>query len=129
MTLVGIDHGTRRSGIAIEIAGVALPRAIVATPDIVSALQALMQNYPITGIVIGRAPHLNSNKQSSQEQIQETFSQLLGQEFPNVEIISHNEWFSTKQARFELDRAGLPSDGAVDDQAAAIILQDYIDSH
>ena len=91
MTLIGIDHGTRRSGIAIEIAGIALPRAIVPTPEIISALQALMQNYPITGIVIGRAPHLNSNKQSTQEQIQDSFAQMLAEEFSNIEIISHNE--------------------------------------
>ncbi len=31
MSIIGIDHGTKRCGIAIEIAGVALPKDIVPT--------------------------------------------------------------------------------------------------
>jgi RNase H-fold protein (predicted Holliday junction resolvase) len=129
MTLLGIDHGTRRSGIAVEIAGIALPQLIIPTPDLISTIHALMREYPITGIIVGRAPHLNSNKKSKQEHIQDAFCAELRREFSELEIISYPEWFSTKQARFELERAGLDSEDNVDDQAAAIILQDYIDSH
>jgi putative transcription antitermination factor YqgF len=129
VTLIGIDHGTRRSGIAIELAGIALPRAIVATDALHETLRKIIDEYSVTAIVVGRAPHLNSSKQSSQEQIQEIFCQNLAQKFPEITIISHPEGFSTQQARFELERAGLQSTGPVDDQAAAIILQDYLDTH
>lgn len=31
MSTIGVDHGTVRSGIAVEIAGIAIPKAIVPT--------------------------------------------------------------------------------------------------
>jgi RNase H-fold protein (predicted Holliday junction resolvase) len=39
------------------------------------------------------------------------------------------EWFSSQQARYELESIGLSSDWRIDDQAAAIILQDYLDKN
>ena len=87
-----------------------------------------MREYSINSIVVGQAQHLNSNAQSQQERIQNSFCAELRGEFPEVQILTHNEGFTTKQARFELERAGLPSHGPVDDLSAAIILQDYLDN-
>ena len=87
-----------------------------------------MKEYPISSIIVGRAQHLNSNAQSEQERIQNSFCVKLREEFSGVQILTHNEGFTTKQARFELERAGLPSHGPVDDLSAAIILQDYLDN-
>lgn len=128
MSIIGIDHGTKRCGIAIEIAGVALPKDIVPTGLILHALQKLITEYHTDTIVIGNAPHLNG-KRSQQQNIQASFIATLKQEFPNCKIILSHEGFSSKQARFELESVGLPSDGHIDDQAAAIILQDYLDKN
>ena len=87
-----------------------------------------MNEYSISSIIVGRAQHLNSNEQSEQERIQNSFCTELRGEFPAVQIFTHNEGFTTKQARFELEQAGLPSHGPVDDLSAAIILQDYLDN-
>ena len=123
-----MDHGTKRCGIAIEIAGVALPKDIVPTGLILHALHKLITEYRTDTIVIGNAPHLNV-KRSQQQNIQAGFIATLKQEFPNCKIILSHEGFSSKQARFELESAGLSSDGHIDDQAAAIILQDYLDKN
>ncbi len=126
MHLIGIDHGTKRCGIAVSIAGVALPKMIVPTGLVLHALEKLKQEYTIHTFVLGAAPHLSGVK-SNQLGIQQDFASTLQSHFPDCTVVFHNEGFSSKQARFELESRGLPSDGNIDDQAAAIILQDYID--
>lgn len=128
MSVIGVDHGTKRCGIAVEIAGVALPKDIVPTSLVLHALHKLAAEYRVTTIVVGKAPHL-SGARSKQQGIQENFMTVLKREFPDCEIVFGYEGFSSKQARFELEAAGLPSDGQIDDQAAAIILQDYLDKN
>jgi RNase H-fold protein (predicted Holliday junction resolvase) len=128
MSVIGVDHGTKRCGIAIEIAGVAFPKDIVPTGLVLHALHKLVAEYGTKLIVIGKAPHLDG-KRSRQQGIQEDFVTVLGREFPECQIVMSPEGFSSKQARYELEAAGLPSDGQIDDQAAAIILQDYLDKN
>ncbi len=87
-----------------------------------------MVEYDTHLIVIGKAPHLDG-KRSKQQGLQENFVSLLEREFPKCQIVMSSEGFSSKQARYELEAAGLSSDGHIDDQAAAIILQDYLDKN
>ncbi len=127
MAALGIDHGTRRCGIAIEIAGIALPRAVVPTALVLHEVSALIEKYSVTTIVVGISPHMSGHS-SRQSGIQESFTTLIAREFPQCQIVLQNEAFSSKQARYELEAAGLDSTGDIDDQAAAIILQDYLNS-
>ena len=127
MSCIGVDHGTKRCGIAVEVAGIAFPKAIVPTGLILHTLKKLILETGSKTIVVGKAPHLNGTR-SKQQNIQEGFVQILEKEFPECTVVLFHEWFSSKQARYELEEVGLPSDGQIDDQAAAIILQEYIDS-
>lgn len=70
MSVIGVDHGTVRSGIAVEIAGIAMPKAIVPTGLILHELQKYIREYNCSLIVVGKAPHLNGKK-STQQRIQE----------------------------------------------------------
>lgn len=90
MSIIGIDHGTKRCGIAIEIGGVALPKDIVPTSLILHALHKLVLEYKTNVIVIGNAPHLDG-KRSRQQGIQENFVSVLKQEFPDCRIIMSSE--------------------------------------
>jgi len=128
MSAIGIDHGTKRCGIAIEIAGVAFPKDIVPTSLILHTLHKLILEYETKLIVIGSAPHLDG-KRSKQQEVQENFVSVLQREFPNCRVVMSPEWFSSQQARYELESIGLSSDWRIDDQAAAIILQDYLDKN
>ena len=129
MSALGIDHGTRRCGIALEIAGIALPKSIVPTALILEELEKLVKQYHIDTLVVGKSPHMKEVKnKSSQEILQGTFVTLIRTHFPTCEVVLQNEGFSSQQARYELEAAGLDSSGHIDDQAAAIILQDYLNS-
>jgi RNase H-fold protein (predicted Holliday junction resolvase) len=90
MSAIGIDHGTKRCGIAIEIAGVAFPKDIVPTSLILHTLHKLILEYETKLIVIGSAPHLDG-KRSKQQEVQENFVSVLQREFPNCRVVMSPE--------------------------------------
>ena len=90
MSAIGIDHGTKRCGIAVEIAGVALPKDIVPTSLILHALHKLILEYETKLIVIGSAPHLDG-KRSKQQGVQENFVSVLQREFPHCRVVMSSE--------------------------------------
>lgn len=90
MSALGIDHGTKRCGIAVEIAGVAFPKDIVPTSLVLHTLRKLIAEYKTSVIVLGNAPHLDG-KRSKQQGVQERFISLLRQEFPHCHIVMSPE--------------------------------------
>ncbi len=130
MPLLGIDYGTRRIGLAAEIAGIAVPIGDLETEKAPDVLERIVAERKITGFVIGLPNHADG-RESKETRLMRRFSERLRERFPNLPLSEQDERFSSSAAYFSLEEAGIgrKEAGRVDSMAAAIILQDYLDSH
>ena len=130
MALLGLDFGTKRIGLATEIAGIAMPVSDIATHTALDDLEKIVAERKITGFVIGLPNHADG-RESKETRLMRKFSAKLKERFPNVPVHEQDERFSSSAAYFSLEEAGIgrKEAGRVDAMAASIILQDYLDSH
>ena len=127
MSLLAIDHGTSKCGLAIEIAGIALPLWTVPTKDIVGRLKTIVSERNIDTIIIGIAKHVNGQP-SKQSALQRTFAGRISSYFPDCQVILWDERFTTSEARLSLEETGSNWNGNIDDMAASILLQSYLEA-
>lgn len=129
MPLLGIDYGTKRLGIAAEIAGIAVPVRDVPSHNAVDELRKLVAERGITGFVIGLPNHADG-RESRETRLMRKFADVLRREFPGIPVHEQDERFSSSAAYFSLEEAGIgrKDAGKVDAMAASIILQDFLDS-
>lgn len=129
--LLGADIGKKRTGLSLSEGGMlATPLKTISHPtqpkEIAQLLFANIKQHNIATIIIG-IPYHEDNTLSEQAKwvklVIADLSKLLSTHLPEVEIKEHNEFASTidgKQLYPKLD----------DNQAAAaVILQDYIDTN
>lgn len=128
--LLGIDYGTKRLGLAAEIAGIAVPVGDVASHDAIPELRKIVAERAITGFVIGLPNHADG-RESRETRLMRKFAAVLRKEFPGFPVHEQDERFSSSAAYFSLEEAGVgrKDAGRVDAMAASIILQDYLDSN
>ncbi len=142
MKYIGIDYGTKKTGIAISdpLGSVAFPREVLATDSLLPRVVAdIIKNEEVNTIVVGESLNLSGGLNSVADDARE-FIRKLRDEL-GVEILVHyeDERFTTRQAR------ALPNEGKArgdiankgrtttrlqpkaDTQAAAIILQTFLD--
>lgn len=123
MRHLGIDYGTKRVGIAISDEGgtMAFPYAILEnTKGLVSEVKNICVKEGVARIVVGESVDYAGQPNRVMEDI-ERFTVLL-REAVSVPIVHEREFLSTQQARFfQAEKEH------VDDSAAAIILQSYLD--
>lgn len=141
MKYLGIDYGAKHVGLALSDTGgsVAMPHAIVPNDGFLfSYVQDLVWKEQVEKIIIGESHNLEMGHNEIQFAI-EQFKQKLEQEIElPVETIS--EIFSSRQAKWGIEHALRinPRNGdkrnlhkkqkRIDDRAATIILQSYLDS-
>lgn len=132
--ILAIDHGTVRVGLAIsdDLELIASPLTTLANgaallPEIVR----IVKQKQVAKIIVG-LPMLMSGGRGVAAERTERFSELLSKallhEVP-IELV--DERLSSKTAERALKRAGHeinPKDGWVDQLAATVILQDYLNS-
>jgi putative Holliday junction resolvase len=131
--LVGIDHGSRRIGLAVgdtEI-GMAFARAAhrrTNERDDLAALVALAEAEGAEGFVIG-LPLLEGGAEGTQAARARAFGDQLAA-LSGLEVAYADERYTSTQALSDLEAAGRrPSrvSGEVDSAAARLILQQYLD--
>ena len=123
MKFLGIDYGDKRIGIAVsdETGSFAFPRAVLQnTGKIFDEIKKICAEEEIEKIIVG-VPISFSGGQSAQAGKVLEFAEHLKQ-YTNIPIEKENEIFSTKVA---LDMGA--SKEKIDQSAAAIILQSYLD--
>ena len=130
MAALGIDYGTKRTGLAIEVAGIAMPLGSVATHLAEAELKKIVPDRKIDLFVIGRPDHADGTV-SKETGLARAFANRLKKVFPSVPIVEQDERHSSAAAYFSLAEAGISRKdaGRIDEMAASIILQDYLDSH
>jgi putative Holliday junction resolvase len=128
MKYIGLDYGTKKCGLAVsdDRGVVAVPWKIVATNDLLGELAEMLKNEKFKRVVVGES--INSKGEHNPvfadvEKFVEIFKSEHAQkcESGNLEIFFEKEFFSSKHARSQ--------DGKreVDDRAAALILQRFLD--
>lgn len=122
MKYLGIDYGTKRTGIAISDEGnsFAFPKDIVPTDVVFEYIVATVAVDKIAGIVIGESLASNGEKNELGEKIK-SFAKRV-EEKTGLPVFFIREDFSSVEAhRYQTKK------GSRDDSAAAVILQRFLD--
>ena len=132
--ILGIDYGERRMGLAISdpMGIIAKPLRVLdreRTPDYISEILDIAAAQDIHKIVVG-LPLTLKGGYSSQTKVVQDFIHKLRQT-GKISVVHIDERLSSVAAERSLQEQGVKTGhekGRVDETAAAIILQEYLDS-
>jgi putative holliday junction resolvase len=134
MRILALDHGTKRIGLAIsdEMAMIALPLEYLAAEPLEGFLQRLkkiVDSKQVEEILVGIPRNMNGTYGPAAEKARE-FVERLKVEFA-IPVKTWDERLTSVQANRFLIEAGMRREKRktkVDQTAAAILLQSYLDS-
>jgi len=133
--ILAIDYGAKRSGLAVTD-----PLGIIATPLNVLAsheLEAFLTSYflkeDVEMVVIGM-PKNTDGSDTNATPIVRSFINRFRKLFPTMELILHDERFTSKMALDAMIAGGMSkkqrqNKGNVDKISATIILQSFLESN
>tara|TARA_B100000315_G_C14485023_1_gene544768 strand:+ start:130 stop:543 length:414 start_codon:yes stop_codon:yes gene_type:complete len=132
--VLGLDYGERRIGLALSdpLRMIAKPLTVIdrkKSPDHISRILEIVYNNNITSIVVGLPLTLKGNY-SKQTKIVLAFIDQLKSDL-QIPVMVIDERLSTVAAKKSLQAQGVKTGfekGRVDETAAAIFLQEYLDS-
>lgn len=133
MRVLGIDYGLRRVGVAVSDEGARLARplkviTVSARRSLLEDLAALVREFTPGTIVVGHPRRLDGSPGTLAATVEE-FAARVEQRF-GVPVILWDERLTTQAATEKLREAGMrrrKRRAMVDQAAAAVILQDYLD--
>lgn len=128
MKYIGVDYGARKSGLAVsdDRGTIAVPLKIVATEELSSELDHMLENVLFERIVFGESVNAKGIHNSVWEETN-AFVNKLKEKYEariiNGELSIHfeKEFLTSKHARY------LDNEKDIDDRAAALILQRFLD--
>jgi putative Holliday junction resolvase len=130
--LLGLDYGEKRIGVAMSdplgITAQALP-FIPNTDKAVEAVYHIVQQYDVKKIILGLPKNRDGGETKSSEDVR-SFANLLSLKITEADIDFWDERFSTAAVTRHLIGMDMRRDKrkqVVDGQAAAFILQGYLD--
>ncbi len=126
MRFLGIDYGGKRVGLAISDDGgrIAFPKGIVSNDDkLVDYIYSLVDEEKIEEIVLGESMDYSGAPNKIEREVNIFLENIKNR--LNIPINRQKEFFTSVEARKLGDMRGDVS--SVDDSAAALILQRYLD--
>ena len=130
---LGIDYGTKRTGIAITDAMqiIASGLTTVATHTLDDFISNLVQKESIECFVVGDPKNLDGTVTDSTGHVN-GFTKRLQQKYPEIPIHQIDERFTSKIAKQSILASGVKKKGRqnkalVDEVSATIILQSFLD--
>lgn len=129
--MIGIDYGLKRTGLALAVGGEP-PAAFktVASEDAIDVLVDLASQYKFLAVVVGLPRNLDG-EDTPQTAAARSFAAQLEQQLRQP-VTLQDEAVTSQLAAERLKARGIDASihkPMIDAEAAAIILQDYIDSH
>jgi putative Holliday junction resolvase len=128
MSILGIDYGSKRVGIATSDGEnrLAFPSSVIDSKglkpkEVAQKIVELCKEKGIEIVVMGESKNLKGERNTIMDQIDVCAQELKNQ---GLSVFFEPEWFSTQQAeRFQgkID--------TIDSSAAAVILQAYLDNN
>ncbi len=132
MRALGIDHGSRRIGLAYgDDLGVATPLPAIAGPDPTKhwdALGAVIRERGITDVVLGHPLNLDGSAGPKAKEIEAFAARIRSETGLPVHLI--DEALTSYEAESTIPpsrRREVRRSGLIDSRAATIILQDFLD--
>lgn len=129
---MGIDYGAKRTGIAVTdpLQLIASGLTTIPTGEVFDFLENYLKNEPVEKIVVGEPLH-EDGKPAHIAHLIVGFVRNLKKKFPEVEIVTHDERFSSVAALDIIRQSGIKQKkrrdkSLVDKIAAALILEDYL---
>ena len=130
---LGIDFGTKRTGIAITDAMqiIATGLTTVSTNLLDDFISNLVQQESIVSFVVGDPKNLDGSNTDSTGHVN-GFVKRLQRTYPSIPVHQIDERFTSKIAKQSILASGIKKKGRqnkalVDEVSATIILQDYLD--
>ncbi len=131
--IIGIDYGTKRTGIAVTdpLQIIASGLITVPTPELFVFLQKYISEEPVEGIVVGEPMYPDGNPAQIAPQVA-AFVKKLKEIYPALYIVSWDERYTSQEAKKVILQSGINKKrrrdkALVDRISAAIILQDYME--
>ena len=130
--VLGVDCGTKRVGVAMSdgLRMLASPHSVFERDDSVEGIAGLVEANDVDLIVVGLPAGLAGVETRSTEDARNLGEELRRRTGVDVEFF--DERFTTRMAESSLIESGMKRRdrrATVDKVAAAIILQDYLDTH
>lgn len=135
--IVAVDYGTKRVGIALAdpLRLFAQPHGTFTQQGAVDELKRICAEDGLDTIVVGWPLTLEGERGKATERVQQYINRLRNALPSSVHIVRRDERFTSEMAKdairqFGVKRSGHPKNdrGRVDAAAAALILQDYLDT-
>ena len=128
---LGVDVGTERTGIAVEVVGIAQPLRVITAigDDLVPAVVAIAREEDATEIVIGHPRRMDGNEGPAALRARE-IAEAMRRE-AGVPVVLWDERLTTVQAERTLVGAGVrrrKRRAVIDKLAATVMLQSYLDA-
>ncbi|MBT8202786.1 MAG: Holliday junction resolvase RuvX [Acidimicrobiia bacterium] len=129
--LLGLDHGTRRIGVAISDSSqmIASPYAVLAADSVFEGIEAILHEEEIVGFVVGLPVSLSGDEGEPARAARRFAQELAERTGRPVELA--DERFTTKVAEAALIDAGMRREkrrDIRDKMAATVMLQTHLDS-
>lgn len=131
--LLGIDHGAKVIGLAVCDAQWIAPRPLQvlvrkSRAEDFAAINAIIARQQIAAIVVGLPEQPEEGGSAEQANTVRRWVTRLAAAV-NVPVYLWEEQFSSLEAERLAEEAGTRLSGWIDDRAAAVILQSFIDAH
>ena len=135
--VLALDYGTKRIGIAIsdELRMLASPRGIIPNgPDMIKQIVQLVQKENVRVVVLGVPRTLSNTESQMTTQVLKFKAKLsLALEAIGVPLETRDERLTSIMANYNISQRGLPKGkreekSLRDEEAARIVLQEYLDS-
>jgi putative holliday junction resolvase len=133
--ILALDYGIKRTGVAVtdEMQIIATGLTTVETPKLFVFLEDYFKNEKVEKIVLGEPKQMDGSPSESAV-IVEKFKLQFEKKFPNHPIVQVDERFTSKMAFQSLldnkaKKKHRQNKGLLDEIAATIILQDYLQYH
>jgi putative Holliday junction resolvase len=128
---LGVDVGTERTGIAVEVVGIAQPLLVLTASgdDLVPAVVAIAREEEATEIVIGHPLRMDGNEGPAAVRAREIADAVRNE--AGLPVVLWDERLTTVQAERTLVGAGVrrrKRRTVIDKLAATVMLQSYLDS-
>ena len=131
--MLGVDFGAQRIGVAVSEARIAVPLTIVEHENREQDLErvaTIARERDVAAVVVGM-PMLESGEEGEQARRTRRFGEALARRL-DVPVVYQDERYSSVRAEEAMADAGVTrgrgAKRGLDDAAAAVILQAYIDA-
>ncbi len=132
--IMGIDYGTKRTGIAVTdpLQIIASGLTTVPTSEIFDFLEGYLREEEVEKIVVGEPMHADGNPAQIAHLVV-GFVRKVKKQFPGVEVVMHDERGTSVAAKEVILKSGIRQKkrrdkSLVDKIAAALILEDYMNN-